>query len=494
LTAREIVDEGQRQGLFDDSLSGKTPQQTMKSKLSVNIRRLGSESQFARTEPGKFTLRSAAIAQNVDLHEAQPQKKSLAEDVLVFDVSEFPKPRFQGVRHEWRQFLNRLHETHAFRYLPRFTAEQNEDYKQVLTYVLVTKGGRVLAYDRGSYSTADSFLRGRSCIGFGGHTSMHDVQGLSLFAQRDFGVIECAARELAEELNLPKADRDRLNERKIKIIGVLNDDSSENGRRHLAFVLRYEVSSAANWANPAKGEQSITNLRWLAPGELIDLTRFEYWSQLCLREFFPQLHAAQSRYRIMRKAPLRPPHIMAICGPIAAGKTIASELLVQAFGYTSINTGVVLANELGIAPVDEASRLAFQEEAHRYIAAPGGPARFAAAISAEISSRESPRVVLDGVRQPETIRELRARLRQRVGILHVETPIDLAYSFYRQRYGSDISFEEYMRVRSSPVEHDIPELSRMADAVIYNRAGKNEYQVALRDLMTAVGVRLADGA
>jgi hypothetical protein len=57
LKPREMVDLAKDGGLFSDKLSGKTPQQTMKAKISVDIRRKGAASRFVRTAPNTFFLR-----------------------------------------------------------------------------------------------------------------------------------------------------------------------------------------------------------------------------------------------------------------------------------------------------------------------------------------------------------------------------------------------------------------------------------------------------
>ena len=58
MSPRDLVDLGQKRQLFSDNVAGKTPYQTMKSKLSVHVRRFGEASPFVRTAPGHFYLRS----------------------------------------------------------------------------------------------------------------------------------------------------------------------------------------------------------------------------------------------------------------------------------------------------------------------------------------------------------------------------------------------------------------------------------------------------
>ncbi len=54
---RELVDLAIERKLFTHNIAGATPHQTMKAKLSVHVRRLGEQSTFVRTEPGRFYLR-----------------------------------------------------------------------------------------------------------------------------------------------------------------------------------------------------------------------------------------------------------------------------------------------------------------------------------------------------------------------------------------------------------------------------------------------------
>src|SRR5439155_13118811 len=91
-------------------------------------------------------------------------------------------------------------------YMDRLAAEQDNDYKQILTYVLMTRGQQVLAFKRGNYSRVEDFLRGSHCIGFGGHVTEDDR---GLFA-RDMGVEQCVVRELCEEVKLADIDRKRI--------------------------------------------------------------------------------------------------------------------------------------------------------------------------------------------------------------------------------------------------------------------------------------------
>jgi predicted NUDIX family phosphoesterase len=265
------------------------------------------------------------------------------------------------------------------RYIPRTEAESVDDHKQVVTYVLVTHGAKVLSFRRGTFNRAAAFLRGSLCIGFGGHVAESD---LTIFSFADGGVLANAARELREEVVIP-GTAGELRPEDLKVVGVINDDSTELGRRHVGIIMRYEVRDAEwqAWEAAQRGEASINQLRWIdALGETVDLVEYEYWSQLCWRALFPVMVRAQPAYRILRKKPFRGPHILVVVGGIGSGKSSATKFLTRNFGYVEVNSGRVLAALLGVPPVPETARSAFQGLAWRFIQDAEGPARLANAL------------------------------------------------------------------------------------------------------------------
>lgn len=343
-----------------------------------------------------------------------------------------------------------------------------------------------MAFKRGSYNRVEDFLRGSHCIGFGGHVTSTDT---NLFTGRDMGVAHSALRELFEELRLPKADQGRLlSGRYLKPVGLLNDDSSPVGRRHFAFLYRYEVSDDPAWDRPERGEKSVTQLRWLnAKSETVPLWGFEYWSQLCLREYFPWVAHMVTEFKIMRKAPLHPPHLLCVLGAVGSGKSEATRLLTREFGYTEINSGHIVAGLLGVPPVPTTPRDEFQRAAWDFIQSPDGPDRLATAIWRHAEQVGTGRVLVDGIRQRGTL----ARLKElapagRVGVLFVHTLPDLAYRFYRDREGRDCTIFDFLHVRNALVERDVERMIEGSDAVLYNWTGRREYQQAVRELMNAV--------
>lgn len=489
MSVRDMVDLGLKRQLFSDDVAGQTPHKTMGSKLSVHIRRLGDQSLFVRTGPGKFYLRSLLNgAAPFEVRPAIPPPS--VERVLAFRREELDRlTSWQGLKTAWRQFATEVFSRLKPLYIPRIEAEQRTDLKQVTTYVLVANHQSLLAYKRGTYSRVEQFLQGSSCIGFGGHVT--DVD-LDLFNIPTMGVYACASRELMEELRIPFADKKRLSlSQGLTIEGVINDDSSEVGRRHLAFVLKYNVANPADWTQPERGEKAITQLHWISPQNPspVGIWNFEYWSQLCLRNFAPTLTRTSSAYRLIRRKPLIPPHVLCVIGPVGSGKTLATETLKTHYGYSEVNTGRIMANLLGIPPVPKTQRQIFQAKALRFISRVRGPGILAKEIWKAISQTGSDRVLVDGLRHKSTLQALRhLKPHVKVGVLFVHTPPDLAYGFYSQRIEHGSTMPEFVSVRSAPVEAEVESLISDADVVLYNWTGRLQYARTIIALMKDLGV------
>ena len=477
MSAAKLVDLAYKNRMFSDSFSGRTPKQTMKSKLSVHIRRHGMESAFIRTKPGRFYLRHL-VESEADIYDAPPFRPSRpTERVLVFPASVLDSQlRFQGLTVNWESLHRVILKPEHCRYVDRLTAEQDDEHKQILTYIVVSRGSEILSFQRGTFNRVEDFLRGAFCVGFGGHVSEAD---LNFFTASDRGLNESAIRELSEELTLPTEDMNRLRDpRLLRLIGVINDDSSEVGRRHFAFLFQYEVSNNPYWNRPRRRENSITQLRWIGKESAIPVQRLEYWSQLVLRELFTDIVAQQPSYSIRRKSPLRCPHVLCLLGPVASGKTDTAAILTREYGYREINSGKVLARLMRVPPVSEADRKAFQERSWIFISSEEGPRLLADAFLEEIHEIESDRILIDGIRQRTTLNHLRDNLKtvgKRLGVIFVHTPPDIAFEFYNSRQVVPVSIQDFLAIRESPVERDTYDMIGMADAVLYNWTGRPIY-------------------
>lgn len=486
MSIREIMRHALEQKLFSDQLSGKTPDQTLKSKLSQEIRRNGDRSEFVRTAPGRFFLREM-LSPNESIYSAERFKKHAGgERVLVFDRAWLEAAGvFQGIKTRGVTSLqNQLLNPKTCSYMSRLDAEVDVEHKQVLTYILVTRNdGALLSFRRGNYTNAEEFLRGCRCVGFGGHVRDTDR---GLFTQEGMGVTECAIRELSEEIILPAQDQARLFDGNgLELIGVLNDDSSEVGQRHIAFVYRFTLQRKDEPFEIKRGELSVTRLTWLEPHmSRTPIWEFEYWSQLCLLKYAPTLVDTAPSYFVRNAKALKPPGVICMLGNVGSGKTAAAMVLEKQYGYKIVNSGRVMAEILNIPPIPKTPRDIFQERAQNFITSSDGPAQLAKLLYDKVTQLKCDRVIVDGIRQLSTLRMFQRLMSPRqTGILFIRTTPDVAFGFYQEREGTDKTLKEFFNRASAPVEQGVAEIFGESDAIIYNWTGVTRYRKTIQKLM-----------
>lgn len=193
------------------------------------------------------------------------------EQVLVVERRVFEDVGlFQGLAFDVERYLQRLFVPGVPRFMPRSEAEADPAFKQIIPYVILGCGGKYLSYVRGRRS-GEARLVGRRSIGIGGH--INPVDDMPLFSA-DFrdayrGAVE---REVAEEVTVSVGHDDR-------VVGLLNDDSTEVGRVHLGMIHLWVLESDG----VRKGEQMITQMAFMSPDELQGVRdSLESWSRLCL--------------------------------------------------------------------------------------------------------------------------------------------------------------------------------------------------------------------
>jgi predicted NUDIX family phosphoesterase len=362
LSAREIVERGIEQGLFGDHVMSQTPQKSMQARLSMDILNRPGASSFIRTARGRFALRSSIDSKKAspNISDAENPTEYVAErrvlrtpkeEVLCIPEAAFGDVlTFQGIDTDATPILSRFLNTNSTAYVGRAEAEIRNDAKQFVTYVLVQCGQRLLFFRRSYLSRAAEFLRGSKCIGFGGHVSAAD---LDILSRSDYGLSSCARRELAEELYLPDptlgkrpkkltAEIDHPNKATISLfqsaplerLGILNDDSSEVGRRHVAVVYRAWLPDWNTVKKLQKGDSSIKGVGWIdLSRDTVDIADFEYWSQLCLRRFYPSALVAKARFEILNNSRLASDRVVVVAGRIGSGKSETAGYLSQRLGW-----------------------------------------------------------------------------------------------------------------------------------------------------------------
>lgn len=175
---------------------------------------------------------------------------------------------FQGLNFEVERYLPALLDPANNLFLPRPAAEGDPGHKQLIPYLVIRCGGRVLHYVRGK-SGGESRLHAKGSIGIGGHINDGDTHAAHFDPAAYDRAVE---RELNEELIVPPGYRK-------KFAALLNDDSTEVGRVHLGIVHVIDVDTPDVRAR----EDAIRDIEFLAPAELEPRReRLEMWSQMCV--------------------------------------------------------------------------------------------------------------------------------------------------------------------------------------------------------------------
>lgn len=193
----------------------------------------------------------------------------LMEHVLVIPRSLFDSlGSFQGFQPEAERYLSAILANGANFFMERPAAEADPTHKQLIPYSIFRFEGRYLSYTRGG-SSGEKRLVAKRSIGIGGHINPVDQDQDQMGEVMYFNSIE---REITEELQLGGAHTQR-------VIGLINDDSSEVGSVHLGVVHIFELGSGDVRSN----EDAIQDLQFVTLDELLaQKDSLESWSQICV--------------------------------------------------------------------------------------------------------------------------------------------------------------------------------------------------------------------
>ena len=150
---------------------------------------------------------------------------------------------------------------HEFR--PRPEMETDPAYKQIIPYVLVTRGAEAFVMQR-LKKGGEQRLHGLLSPGVGGHIDPVDEAGGS-------ALMAGLRREVDEEVAVERAAS-------LTPLGVINNDRDEVGRVHLGFLFRLEAEGAVTVRETEKLSGSFMPIAALPA--LRD--KMEGWSQIAL--------------------------------------------------------------------------------------------------------------------------------------------------------------------------------------------------------------------
>lgn len=191
------------------------------------------------------------------------------EHVLVIKRSLFDQlGSFQGFQPEAERYLHAMLADGANFFMERPAAENDPTHKQLIPYAIFHHAGRYLSYTRGG-SSGEKRLVAKRSVGIGGHINPVDASQDSLGETMYYNGVE---REMAEELVIGGTHTQR-------VVGLINDDSTEVGSVHLGVVHLFDLSSDDVRSN----EDAIQDLRFESLEELHNRRdQLETWSQICV--------------------------------------------------------------------------------------------------------------------------------------------------------------------------------------------------------------------
>lgn len=270
LGPEEIIEAAIERGIVVSQ--GKTPGQTIKSKLSTDILRRGEESRFMRTDPNRFALRAWRGVHHEFIAD-RFQKALLEEDIVVFDrglLRNFvPVNGLAGLSPEKGQEL--VANCYS---MERNLAEEDRSVIQLVSQFLVFQGGKIASYKR-TKRLPEARLHDVYSVLFGGHLNPEDVPPLFGIFDPDAGPM-FIQRELSEELRMSIQPE-------LKLVGIIYDPRTEVSEQHLGVF--YEVHTKPGTDIQIGERGFLQQLSFDTPSQVWDrIADFENWSELVVRQ------------------------------------------------------------------------------------------------------------------------------------------------------------------------------------------------------------------
>lgn len=268
MTAAEIVSVAIKSGYL--STKGATPSKTMNARLSTDILRKKSKSNFLRLDTGLYALRSGS---NIQSEYIAPRRRIALfdEDILVFDrnlLREFIP--FDGLSNADVDHHRLMTSCFSMR---RRDAEENLSVIQLVSLYVVRYKSRYFTYKR-TRRLPEARLHHAYSVCFGGHLNPDDLLPLFRFADPE-QAINLIDRELNEELRLG------VRPERMDFIGLLYDPRSAVSIQHLGIVFSV---FAADQAVEVGERGFLTDLRLETRKEIMSrIDEFENWSEFLMR-------------------------------------------------------------------------------------------------------------------------------------------------------------------------------------------------------------------
>lgn len=193
------------------------------------------------------------------------------EQILCFPTRLLDPSRHSGVFSDsslWDEILSSLTK------VSRNHAEYDPSLKQLIVYILVVRGDKLLGYQR-SHRTSEERLSRKWSLGIGGHVNVDDELALLSSAGRFSVLIQAVHRELEEEIQVIGAPLSGA-----RLVAYINDDFDSVGQVHFGTVW---VLHLANQVIKNRKERGIGRMVSLSLDDwLAQSSQLERWSILLL--------------------------------------------------------------------------------------------------------------------------------------------------------------------------------------------------------------------
>ncbi len=190
------------------------------------------------------------------------------EEILVISREHLMHEQVHGFARGPADYVIRIDRHASFR--PREQVEDDPSFKQIIPYLIVRHTDRLFLFQRTAAGN-EGRLRGLFSIGVGGHINRSDVLGATDLVGAGL------RRELDEELVIHGSWR-------VRLVGVLNDDTNAVGRVHFGLVHVVDVDSP----DVAVRESDVLTGRMASREDVLAVReRMETWSRLILESADP---------------------------------------------------------------------------------------------------------------------------------------------------------------------------------------------------------------
>lgn len=189
------------------------------------------------------------------------EQKKYDEEIIVVDRTTLqtylPSHTFQATK----DFSDIEHVIYKnISYMSRSLAEVNEDYKQIIPYMIFSHQGKLFVMQR-KETASEQRLKNKISLGIGGHIRKEDVSSMHI---ADWGL-----REFHEEITYS-------HQLTLTPLGIINDESNEVGRVHLGVAFLIKGTS-----NDIRVKSELKHGALMTPKDILaQYNNMESWSQI----------------------------------------------------------------------------------------------------------------------------------------------------------------------------------------------------------------------